>query len=578
MTARPLIDQATSVPDAIVKVLEGAEIQHVFGMPGGRTGLLFQALYSHPSIRTVLVRHESIGSVMAEVCGRLTGRPGVVMGQGAFMLANAGLGILEAHLGSSPMLVLSDLSDGAPFSQHGPYQAGTGEYGTWDAKRSFEGITKSTFVPQEGNQAVQTTQIAIKHAISGQPGPVAIFYHSAALRSTVDPTARPTLYETSAYLHKAVLSAEPQIVARAVRLLRSAERPVILAGNGVRCSHAYESLRLFAEALDAPVATTAAGKGVISETHPLALGTIGNFGLEAAHEIVADADVILAIGTKLGATDTVNESARLLDPTRQTMIQIDIEPKNAAWTFPIDQVLIGDADVVLRQLLDAIGKSNRGARDRVALAHSKFGSFEVAESVSSEAPLLPQRIIHDLHTCIPDDGFVTCDAGENRIFMNHYFRTKSAGSFLQPAAVGGMGYAIPAALAVKLLHPDRPVVAVCGDGGMAMSTPALFTAVEQNIPIIVLVFNNSALGWVLHGQGTRPIASTFGDFDFAQVASAVGWKAMRVDKADDLAGSLRDAMADGGPVLIDVVTSLRESFTKVTSSLLEAPRVLTPRG
>src|SRR5579883_2988601 len=165
-THRQHASDEVGVPEAVIRVLEDAGIDAVFGMPGGYTLQLFDALYDHRStIRTVLVREESLAGVMAEVYGRLTGRPGVVIGQGAFLLANAVLGTLEAHLGSSPMLLLTDMTDGAPYSHHGPYQAGTGEYGGWDAKQSFSGIAKFTAVAHEPAQAVQVTQLAVKHAL-----------------------------------------------------------------------------------------------------------------------------------------------------------------------------------------------------------------------------------------------------------------------------------------------------------------------------------------------------------------------------------------------------------------------------
>ena len=143
MAAKRLLEQDVSVPEAVVRVLEQAGIDHVFGMPGGGTGRIFNALYDHQSsIRSVLVREEGLGAVMADVYGRLTGKPGVVMGQAAFMLTNAGMGIVEGFLAGSPMLILSDLSDNSPFSHHGPYQSGTADYGSWDAWGTIAGYTK----------------------------------------------------------------------------------------------------------------------------------------------------------------------------------------------------------------------------------------------------------------------------------------------------------------------------------------------------------------------------------------------------------------------------------------------------
>jgi acetolactate synthase-1/2/3 large subunit len=383
------------------------------------------------------------------------------------------------------------------------------------------------------------------------------------------------LYSTRHYLASAGAPAPESEVERASRLIAGAASPVIIAGNGVRVGQARDELIELAELLDAPVATTAAGKGVFAETHPLALGLFGTFGLEAANAIVAEADVIVAVGTRLGFTDTARENPELLDPERQTIIQIEVEPRNASWTFPAEVALVGDAATVLGQLTDSLRDARLSSSDggqRVALAHRTYDSFEVAEASSDELPMLPQRAIAELQRALPDDAIVTCDAGENRLFMQHYFRTKSGMEYLQPAAVGGMGYAIPAALAAKLVHPGRAAVAVCGDGGFGIAMNGMMTAVEQRIPIVTVVFNNSALGWVLHGQGERRIASEFAPFDHAAIARAMGCDAYRVERPSDLQPAIRDALDGGRPAVVDVATSLKETFRKVTSPLAAQPQ------
>jgi acetolactate synthase-1/2/3 large subunit len=568
MTTERLLTEEVGVPEAIVRVLEQGGIDTVFGMPGGRTLAIYDALHDHrDTIRTVLVRHESLAGVMAEVYGRVTGRPGVAMGQGAFMLSNAALGTLEALLAGSPMLILSDLSDGLLYSHHAPYQAGSGEYGNWDAKQAFEGFTKATMVPLEGVQAVQATQLALKHALTGQPGPVALLYATKALRSSVGPDSAPILYPTRRYLPAPRGGPDSRSVEESAQAIRQAERPVIIAGNGVRVGRAYDQLMHLAELLQAPVATTASGKGVFPENHPLALGMFGTFGLDSANAVIADADLVLAVGTKLGPSDTINETADLLDPVRQTLVQLDIEPLNAAWTFPVDHVVIGDAASSLSDLAACIGSRGAGAdgASRAEEARRRLGGFETEDSRSDAIPMRPQRVIAELQRALPESGMVTADAGENRIFLAHHFQSKTPGSFLQPAAIGGMGYAIPAALSLKLLHPERPVVAVCGDGGFAMSMYGLMTAREQDLPIAVLVMNNSMLGWVAHGQGKRLIASEFADFDHAAIARAMGCDGVRVHTPKELAGALDAAVLSNRPTVIDAITSRDQSFLKITS-------------
>jgi acetolactate synthase-1/2/3 large subunit len=573
--ARFLLTAEVPAREAIVRVLEQAGIDMVFGMPGGNAGAIFNALYDHKStIRTVLVREESRAGVMAETYGRLTGKPGVAIGQGAFM-ANTNMAAIEGHLSSSPMLLLTDLTDHAPFSLHGPYQSGAGEYGTWDAKQLFSAITKLTLVATSASHAVQCTQLALKHALTGERGPVAVLLHSQALRGRVGPDTMPPLYATDAYLPGPPPLADPTLVERAARILLEAERPVIIAGNGVRISQAYTELAVLAEKLGAPVATSAAGKGTFAETHDFALGTFGNFGTPLANVTLGAADVVLVIGSKLATTDTAYENPKLLDPRRQTLIQIDIEPKNASWTYPVELPLIGDAKAVLSQLIAALESNGKVStenvderRARLRAARQQHGFFDVLESRSNAAPILPQRAIKELQKAVADDAIVACDAGENRIFMTHLFQTKAPNSFIQPAGVGGMGYAIPAALAAKLIYPQRQVVAVCGDGGFGIGMNGLMTAIEEHIPIVSVVFNNGALGWVKHGQGERNIACDFANFDHAAIARAMGCHGIRVEEPQHLAPALHEALTSDKPAVVDVHTSLSESFVKVTSPLV----------
>jgi acetolactate synthase-1/2/3 large subunit len=576
MPARNLVDEEVSVPEAIARVLEEAGVDFIFGMPGGRTIPIYGALYDHrEKVRCVLVREEGLAAVMAEAYGRLTGRPGVCMGQAAWMLTNAGMGLVEACLSGTPVVVLSDMSDRPPFSQHAPYQTGTGDYGTWDARNTIAGYTKQTFVAREPAAAVQVTQLAIKHALTGQPGPIAVLYHTAALAARVGPNTTPHLYGTSPYVQSERPCALPARVDAVVETLRRAERPVVIAGNGVRISQARERLLAWVELLGLPVATTASGKGVFPETHPLALGTFGNFGLEAANVIVAEADLVLAIGTKLGPTDTANENPKLLDPARQTLIQIDIEPRHAAWTMPVEHCLIGDARAVLDQLIEAARRAglrrNDAASARVADAHRSKASFDVPESSSDESPVLPQRLIKELHRAVPAGATITCDGGENRLFMTHHFQTKPGVEYLQPSAAGGMGYAIPAALAAKLVRRDDPAIAVCGDGGFGIAMNGLMTARDEEIPIVTVVLNNSQLGWIRHGQGERPIASRFADYDHAAIARAMGCEGIRVERPDELPKALARALSSGRPTVVDVVTSDRYTFHDVTSPLAAYP-------
>jgi acetolactate synthase I/II/III large subunit len=570
MAIEQMLTEEMPASAAVARVLEEAGIGMVFGISGGHTGRIVSGLSKYQnSIRTVLVREESLGGVMAEIYGRLTRRPGVLLGQGPWVLGNGLIGTLEAYLSSSPMLLLTDFSDAPRFTLHAPYQQATGDWGSWDARRAFSGVTKHVMQAHDPLGAVQATQLAIKHALAGQPGPVAVLYAHDSLAGSVAPDTQPLLYPTRHYLPPAPPPAEAARVEAAARAILSAQKPVVIAGNGVRIAQAYDRLQRLAENAGLPVATTAAGKGCFAETHPLALGVFGTFGTEAGNACVAEADLVLVVGSKLSPSDTAWENRALLDPTRQTFVQIDIEPRNASWNYPAEHVLMGDAAVVLGQLIEAIGSPGAGRRQeaerRVAAHRERHGYFNDRAYFADDKPILPQRLIGELMRGLPEDAIVTCDAGENRIMMTHFYQTKRAEGFLQAAGSGPMGFGIPAALGAKLVHPDRPVVAVVGDGGFAMTMNGLMTAVEQDIPIITVVFNNNALGWVLHGSG--PFAAEFKDWDHAAIARAMGCRGVRVDDPAGLAPALREALAAREPCVIDVRTSLKTTFADITSQL-----------
>jgi len=570
MAIEQMLTEEMPASALVARVLEEAGIEMVFGISGGHTGRIVSGLSKYQnSIRTVLVREESLGGVMAEIYGRLTRRPGVLLGQGPWVLGNGLLGTIEAHLSSSPMLLLTDFSDAPRFTLHAPYQQATGDWGSWDARRAFSGVTKHVMQAHDPIGAVQATQLAIKHALAGQPGPVAVLYAHDSLAGSVAPDAQPALYPTRHYLPPAPPPADAVRVEAAAKAILSAQKPVVIAGNGVRIAQGYDQLRRLVEAAGLPVATTAAGKGCFAETHPLALGVFGTFGTEAANACVAEADLVVVVGSKLSPSDTAWENRALLDPVRQTFVQIDIEPRNASWNYPAEHVLIGDAAAVLGQLTEAVGSSGTGRRQqaerRVAGHRERHGYFNDRAYFADNVPILPQRVIGELARNLPEDAIVTCDAGENRIMMTHFYQTKSAEGFLQAAGSGPMGFGIPAALGAKLVHPDRPVVAVVGDGGFAMTMNGLMTAVEQDIPIITVVFNNNALGWVLHGSG--PFAAEFNDWDHAAIARALGCRGVRVEEPAGLKPALQEALAARQPSVIDVRTSLKVTFADITSQL-----------
>jgi acetolactate synthase-1/2/3 large subunit len=552
--------------EAVAHVIASQPKPVVYGVPGGYAMYIYDALYPlQNKVAIHLVRQESVATVMAEAHGRLTGRPAFVIGQGAWVLGNAGIGIMEAHLGASPMVILIDATDGGAYSHLGPYQGGLAGYGSYDLAGAMRAITKRTFVAQDPTQALQMTQLAVKHATTGEPGPVAVIFTARALRSKLGASAEPQAYPDRAYATPTPV-ADPAAIAAAAAVLRGAARPVIVAGNGVRLAKAEASLLAFAARHGVPVATTPAGKGVFPESDDLGVGVMGGFGHDTANRVVGDADVILALGTKLGASDTANMNRKLIDLSRQKLVQVDVEPLNLAWTFPADVTVQGDLAEALPRISEALGTARTEGARRVAEARVSDGYFDRAFT-SEPGALSARDVVQVLSRELPADAIVTCDAGENRLFVLRDYQTKPGGTVLQPNGGGGMGYAVAAAVGAAVDFPGRTVVGVCGDGGISMSLHSLISAVELGLTLTIVVLDNGVLGWVYSGQAGRHVASEFKDFDYAAIAAAMGCRAARVETLDDFAAALSAAKSHEGVSVIVAKTGRNDRYQHMMASL-----------
>lgn len=437
--------------ELIVQILEEAGVEYVFGIPGGGTGQIFNLLHGKEDrIKTVLVRHEQSAAIMADAYGRATGRPAVVMGQGLFIGSNASFGIMEAMLSSSPMLVLTDTSDGG-VAQHPANQSGAGEYGSIDLQTIFKSMSKYTTLATSPKEAVLGTQLALKHATSGRPGPACVVMRSASIGGEVDMETPPFIHHTSGYLNTAKPQSVPQDIQKAIEILSSARRPVMIAGNGVHLSKSHALLQQLAELWGMPVATSYKGKSAIAETHPLSLGMVGVYGQAIANRVVGDADAVLIVGAKLTPQDTVRERPNVFDPRRQRIIQIDIEDRNAGWTFPVELGLIGDAQSILSQLVEASREvapqaagSHREWADGLTKRKQELDFYDDPEMRRDSSPVMPQRLVALLNEHLPPDTIFALDAGNNRTWMAHLYQSRQANTFFAPGGTAGMGWGLPA--------------------------------------------------------------------------------------------------------------------------------------
>ena len=550
-----------SASEMIVQTLEEAGIEYVFGIPGGGTGQIFQILETKQDrIKTILVRHEQVAAIMADAYGRAAGKPAAIMGQGLFMGSNAAFGIMEAMLSSSPMLVITDTSDGGA-AQRPANQSGAGEYGSIDLQSMFKAMTKYTTLATNPKEAVLGAQMAIKHAVSGRPGPATLLMRSAAISGEVDVESPPFIHNAAGFLNTVKPASAAVDIERAIQILNESKRPVIIAGNGVHVARAHDELQQFAEQWGMPVATSYKGKSAISEDHTLSLGMVGTYGQEAANKAVGDADTVLVIGALLRSQETVGERPDIFNPARQRIIQIDIDERNAGWSFPVEIGLIGDAKAILEQLVEASktaapgNASNRSEwTESMQARRDAAGFHDQPEMHEDSSPVKPQRLIAQLQATMPADTIYALDAGNNRTWMAHLYRAQQANTFYSPGGTAGMGWALPAAVGLKLVYPDQPVVCISGDGGYMMTVNAISTAVQYDLPIICVVFNNGTLGMVNdHQPEGHKIASEFYPTNNAAVAEGMGAWGIQINDSKDLPDALRAAQASGRTAVIDVI-------------------------
>jgi len=559
--------------ERVVETLSALDVEYVFGYPGGRVIEMFEALArADDAPEVVRPRDERAASVMAEAYGRLTGRPAVLAGQGPWIGSLGAIGQMEARLGSSPMVVLTEASERGDYSTVAPYQQSRGDYGGLDLPSILDGITKEHWFPRSPPETIRSLQLAFKHATVGRPGPCAVILDGDAVTEEMPADPTPAVWDDARQVRNWHARPPDDDVRAAADHLGVAERPVIVAGNGVHAAGAYDELEAVAETYDALVATSYLGKSTIPETHERATGVIGSFGHEGANRVVSRADVLLIVGCRMNPMDTNWGAESFVRPDDQTILHADIDPRNAGWVYPADVGLVGDALMTLSALVSAAGREGadrvtgwdddgfESTLDRAATARE---DFSVPECASDAVPIKPQRACKAIEAVVDADTVVTADSGNNRFWLLNYLRTPARRTYFGSGGVGGMGWAPPAAVAAALLGYDA--ICVAGDGGFAMTMTAVETAVEQGVAPAFVVLNDTSLGMVRQMDDSIP-GTRFHDTDFVQIAEAMGGRGTRVTDPGDLTDALEDATAADVPTVVDVRIDPGEEMAKQLQS------------
>ena len=533
-------------------------VRHVFGVPGGQTLALYDAIADRePGLRHVLVRDERSAAYAADAYARVTGRAGVCdacVGPGAAKLPS-GLG--EALGASVPVVALvSDLP-----ARLAPHRYRSAASQALDQAALLAAVTKwQATVPDAATLPALVRQ-AFREATTGRPGPVALFLPQDVLDGPAPRHHPPLPHSRFGGFPAFRPGPDPGDLAAAAAVLQGARRPFILAGGGVLHSGAGAELTALAGALSAAVGTTLSGKGAIAENHPLAVGVTGSMGTSAAAAALAEADVVLLAGTKAGGGPTFGWT---LPAPGQTVVQLDLDPAELGRAFPVAAAVLADARAGLAALLAALGEP-AGAPDRAAW-RTRIGEVTAswraerdAERASDAIPIAPQRVIAEIEAVLGADDVLICDASLASGWGGAYLEQRRAGrQVLCPRGQAGLGYALPAAIGVATAAPGGRTVVLAGDGAMGYAAGELATVAELGLPVTVIVLNNRSLGWIrwyrriTFGRGWE--GEDFSDVPFADVARAFGLAGMRVAEPGRLAAALRTTCSAPGPALLDVVT------------------------
>jgi acetolactate synthase-1/2/3 large subunit len=522
---------ALTAADLLVECLEAEGADYVFGIPGEETLELNRALDAS-SIEFVPVRHEQAGAYMADVVGRLTGRAGVCLGTLGPGATNLVTGVADAFLDRAPMVALTGQA-----SQERMHKE---SHQYLDVVNLMDPITKWNTRVGDPSIIPEVVRKAFKVAEGEKPGPTHI-------ELPEDVMGEP--YAGAPLPHRAPVRSEPSNadVSTAAQILGAARSPVALAGNGVVRNRAVDALRSFVKRVGIPTAVTFMGKGLIEPDDPMWLGAVG---LQAGDFEMAgfdQADVVVAIGF-----DLVEHSPSLWNPSGdKTIVCLDTLPAEIDEHFLPEVEMVGDLNAVLNELADACAAiPEPGGSPR--LRQAVMDRFEAAKD-DIEYPMQPPRVLYEIRQALDRSDLLISDVGLHKLWIGRMFPAYEPNTVLIANGLAGMGFAVPAAIAAKLVHPERNVVTVCGDGGFLMNVQELETAVRLGTPFVNVVWEDRQFGSIAWKQRRRfgeHFGTDFTNPDFVRLAESFGLPAWRVTAADQFGDLLRHALELSVPSLI----------------------------
>jgi len=541
--------------NALIEALKREKVENIFGIIGGAL-LPVHDVLCDSGIRHILARHEQGAAHAADGYARASGRAGVCMATSGPGATNLVTGLANAYLDSSPVIALTGQVN--TYSTDSSYMIGRDAFQEADIIGITTPITKYNCQVKTAAEIPKAVKTTFYIATTGRPGPALIDLPKDTQ------TAKAEMDFSNNVLirgYKPNIEPHPLQIKKAVKLLLKAEHPMILAGGGVTLSNASPELFQLAELLMTPVATTFMGKSCFPENHPLSMGNIGMHGTQLANKVILEADVLLAVGTRFqdrstGTLDTFCPDA--------TIIHIDIDAAEIGKNVDVDVPIVADAKVTLKlirqQLVKRLKKQeNTPWVNRVKELKDKF----LSEMDFGEGDLTSPKLLRELRRILPENAIVATEVGQNQMWAALHFQTYKPRTFISSGGLGTMGFGFPASIGAKVACPSCPVVDIAGDGSFRMTEQELGTSVTEDIPVIVVILNNSMLGMVAQWQRLfykgRYAAVKLGSIpDFAKLAQAYGAEGVRVGSLNEFSEAMKKALKTEVTTVIDVPISPEE--------------------
>lgn len=529
---------------ALIKALEKQGVKEIFGLPGGANLPMYDELYKS-NIRHILVRHEQSAAHMADGFGRVSRKAGVCFATSGPGATNIVTGLATAQADSAPMVAIT--------GQVPTAMIGRDAFQESDIIGIANPIVKYSFQPTKPVEIPEVVKKAFYIAETGRPGAVLIDVPKDVQQNEAD-----MMFPDEVKIRGYHPWTDPDMAAieRAIKLLLSSSKPIILAGGGVIISAAFAELQSLAELLMIPVVTTFKGKGAFPENHPLSLGPIGMHGHAEANKIMTEADCVLAIGTRfsdrsVGRFDEFEKNLKI--------IHLDVDPAEIGKNQTTSVAIVGDVKASLRIFLKLLmQQALKKSEHNVWLQHVK----EVKEYWRQNLKLHPgelsaARILRKLREVLPHQSIVTTEVGQHQMWASLFFDVIHPGTFFSSTGLGTMGWGFPAAIGAKAARPDMPVVDIAGDGSFNMTENSLATSVLDNLPVIVFLVNNYSLGMVAQWQRTFYDRRMIGVDqkqcpDYVKLAESYGAQGIRVGNLEELGNAIKAGLKSDVATVIDI--------------------------